>query len=225
MLPQLPGSWHRLLAEEFDKPYFHNLQQFLATEHQSQTIYPPKKNIFTALSFTPFENVKVLLLGQDPYPGKDQAHGLSFSVHPGVKLPGSLLNIYKELQDDVGFDIPNNGYLEPWARQGVLMLNVVLTVRAGEPNSHKEKGWETFTDAIVRKVNDMRSSIVFVLWGTFAQKKIPLIDTERHTIVQCAHPSMLTAHQGFLGCRPFSTINKALRAAGRSEINWQIPNI
>jgi uracil-DNA glycosylase len=225
MMPHLPASWRSLLSAELKRPYFRALQQFLATELQGHTIYPQEKDIFSALCFTHFDNVRVLLMGQDPYPSKGHAHGLSFSVLPGVKFPGSLINIFKELQEDVSFRIPNNGYLEPWARQGVLMLNSVLTVRAGEPNSHKDKGWEVFTDAIVKKVNDKNNSIVFVLWGTYAQKKIPLIDAGRHTIVRCAHPSMLTANEGFFGCRSFSAINEALRAKGEPEINWQIPDI
>ena len=225
MLPDIPKSWRSVLSEETSKPYFGNLQKFLAAEQQSYTIYPAEKDIFSALEFTPYENVNVLLLGQDPYPGKDQAHGLSFSVRPGIKVPGSLANIYKELRDDVGFRIPNNGYLEPWARQGILMLNAVLTVRAGQPNSHKGQGWETFTDTIIRKVNEKNSPVVFVLWGKYAQKKIELIDSNRHNIVPCAHPSGLAAHKGFFGCKPFSKINNALRASGKPEINWQIPDL
>jgi len=169
--------------------------------------------------------VSVLLLGQDPYHGEGQAHGLSFSVRPGVRVPGSLSNIYKELRDDVGFKIPNNGHLAPWAEQGVLLLNAVLTVRAGEPNSHKGKGWETFTDAVIRKVSEKAEPVVFVLWGKYAQKKVALIDAGRHAVVQCAHPSPLAARQGFFGCRPFSAVNKALKAAGRPEIDWQLPNL
>ncbi|HEX8144876.1 MAG TPA: uracil-DNA glycosylase [Pyrinomonadaceae bacterium] len=226
MLPEIPKSWRPLLKEELDKPYFKELQRFLDAEQQSHTIYPPEKDIFAALKFTPYESVNVLLLGQDPYPGKDNAHGLSFSVRPGIKPPPSLVNIYKELQSDIkGFRIPNNGYLEPWARQGVLLLNAVLTLRAGQPNSHKGKGWEIFTDTIIRKVNDKQSAVVFVLWGNYAQKKIKLIDNPLHTIVKCAHPAPLSASKGFFGCKPFSAINKALRAAGKPEIDWQIPDI
>jgi uracil-DNA glycosylase len=225
MLPQIPRSWRSLLSAELTKPYYRALQEILYHEQHCHTIFPPEKDIFSALSFTPFEDVRVLLMGQDPYPNKDHAHGLCFSVLPGVKPPGSLVNIFTELREDVGFRIPNNGYLAPWAHQGILMLNAVLTVRAGEPNSHKDKGWEVFTDAIVDTVNNKRDSIVFVLWGTYAQKKVPLIDARRHTIIRCAHPSMLTANEGFIGTKPFSAINKALRASGGTEINWQIPDL
>jgi uracil-DNA glycosylase len=225
MLPPLPPSWRRLLAEELDEPYFLKLRGFVESEQQSHTVYPPEKDIFTALKLTPYENVNVLLLGQDPYPGKNQAHGLCFSVRPGVKPPASLRNIYKELQADVGFRIPNNGYLVPWAQQGILMINAVMTVRAGAPNSHKGMGWENFTDAIISRVNERESSVVFVLWGAYAQKKIKLIDTSRHTIIKSAHPSPLAARSGFFGSRPFSAINRALRTAGKPEIDWQLPDI
>ena len=231
MLPELPASWRPQLAAELDKPYFRELEKFVAAEQQAYDIYPPAADIFAALKFTPYKNVNVLLLGQDPYPGVDrktkliQAHGLSFSVRPGVRPPASLVNMYKELQTDVkGFRMPNNGYLEPWARQGVLLLNAVLTVRAGQPNSHKGRGWETFTDTIIRKVNDKTSPVVFVLWGAYAQKKISLITNQQHTIVKCAHPSPLSARHGFFGCKPFSKINRALRAAGKAQIDWQIPD-
>jgi uracil-DNA glycosylase len=225
MFPPLPPSWRRLLAEELDKPYFLKLQQFLEKEQQSHAVYPPEHDIFNALKLAPYQNVNVLLLGQDPYPGKDQAHGLCFSVLPGVKTPASLRNMYKELQADVGFRIPNNGYLVPWAKQGILMINAVMTVRAGEINSHKGMGWENFTDAIISRVNERESRVVFVLWGAYAQKKIKLIDTDRHTIIKSAHPSPLSARNGFFGSRPFSAINQALRAAGKPEIDWQLPDI
>jgi uracil-DNA glycosylase len=225
MLPPLPSVWRRLLAEELEKPYFLKLQQFLEKEQRSHTVYPPEKDIFNALKLTPYQNVNVLLLGQDPYPGKNQAHGLCFSVLPGVKPPASLRNMYKELQSDVGFRIPNNGYLVPWAKQGILMINAVLTVRAGETNSHKGIGWETFTDAIISRVNERESRVVFVLWGAYAQKKIMLIDTDRHTIIKSAHPSPLSARNGFFGSKPFSAINKTLRAAGKPEIDWQLPDL
>jgi uracil-DNA glycosylase len=224
MLPPIPASWRPVLSEETRKPYFKELREFLAAEQQEHTIYPPEKDIFAAFRFTPYENVNVLLLGQDPYPGEGNAHGLSFSVRPGVKPPASLVNIFKELQRDVGFRIPNNGYLEPWARQGVLLLNAVLTVRAGEPNSHKGKGWEIFTDAVIRKVNEKESRVVFVLWGNYARKKKKLITGEQHAIVECAHPAPLSAKL-FFGCRPFSKINKYLREARKPEIDWQLPDI
>jgi uracil-DNA glycosylase len=225
MLSLLPPSWRPLLAQEFDQPYFRTLEQFVEKERATYSIYPPEKEIFTALRMTPYESVNVLLLGQDPYPGEGQAHGLSFSVRPGLKLPASLRNIYKELETDVGFRFPNNGYLAPWAKQGVLLLNAVLTVRAGEPNSHQGKGWEIFTDSIIRKINEKEDPVVFVLWGAYAQKKIVLLDTNKHTVIKSAHPSPLSARHGFFGSRPFSQINKALRAANKPEIEWQIPDL
>ncbi|MFH7025909.1 MAG: uracil-DNA glycosylase [Heteroscytonema crispum UTEX LB 1556] len=223
--PQLPNSWQTILAEEFDKPYFQKLQDFLAEERQSQTIFPPKEDVFSAFNLTPYENVNVFLLGQDPYHDDNQAHGLCFSVRPGIKPPPSLMNMFKELKEDVGFNIPNNGYLITWAKQGILMLNAVLTVRAHTPNSHKNKGWETFTDAVIDKVNQKTDPVVFVLWGGYAQKKLKLIDTNRHTVIQSAHPSPLSARNGFFGSKPFSTINSALRFFGKPEIDWQIPDI
>jgi uracil-DNA glycosylase len=224
MLPKLPSDWHPLLAQELDKPYFRNLRKFLKDEQQSHIIYPPEKDIFRALELTPYKEVNVLLLGQDPYPGANQAHGLCFSVRPGIKPPASLRNIFKELQTDVGFRIPNHGYLASWAEQGILMINAVLTVRAGEPNSHKGMGWENFTDTIISRVSERESPVVFVLWGAYAQKKIKLIDSDRHTIIKSAHPSPLSARNGFFGSRPFSAINKALRVAGKPEIDWQLPD-
>ena len=221
----LPGSWHSLLADELNRPYFHKLEQFVDQERQHYTIYPPEPEVFSALEITPYERVNVLLLGQDPYHDDNQAHGLCFSVRPGIKPPPSLVNIFIELHNDVGCRIPNNGYLVPWAKQGILMLNAVLTVRAHSPNSHKGKGWETFTDTIIRKVNEKDSPVVFVLWGNHAQKKLNLIDTNRHVIVQSAHPSPLSAKNGFFGSKPFSAINRALRDAGKPEIDWQIPDL
>ncbi len=222
---QIPTFWQTILAEELTKPYFQQLQNFLQQERESQTIFPPEEDVFSALKLTPYEQVNVFLLGQDPYHDDNQAHGLCFSVKPGIKPPPSLANIYKELQEDVGFKIPNNGYLVPWAKQGILMLNAVLTVRAHTPNSHKNKGWEKFTDAIITKVNQKQNPVIFVLWGTYAQKKIKLIDTEKHTIIQSAHPSPLSARRGFFGSKPFSSINSALRSFGKPEIDWQIPDI
>ncbi|HLZ58720.1 MAG TPA: uracil-DNA glycosylase [Ktedonosporobacter sp.] len=221
----LPASWQTHLAAEFDKPYFHKLAQFVDEERQHSTVFPPEQDVFNALRYTPYEKVNVLLLGQDPYHDDNQAHGLCFSVCPGIKPPPSLLNMFKELHNDVGFRIPNNGYLVPWAEQGMLLLNAVLTVRAHQANSHKNRGWETFTDAVIRQVNEKTEPVVFVLWGGYAQKKIKLIDTSRHTIIQSAHPSPLSAHNGFFGSKPFSAINNALRKAGKPEINWQIPDL
>jgi uracil-DNA glycosylase len=188
-------------------------------------VFPPEKDVFAALELTPYQNVNVLLLGQDPYHDDGQAHGLCFSVRPGIAPPPSLVNIFKELKNDVGFRIPNNGYLVHWAEQGMLMLNAVLTVRAHEPNSHKNKGWEVFTDTIIRAVNAKEDKVVFVLWGGYAQKKLGLIEDGRHTVVASAHPSPLSARSGFFGSKPFSRINAALREAGKPEIDWQIPDI
>ncbi|GAC1423144.1 MAG: uracil-DNA glycosylase [Ktedonobacteraceae bacterium] len=221
----LPPSWHHLLAQELEQPYFQVLQRFVDDERQHYTVFPPEQDVFNALELTPYEDVNVLLLGQDPYHDDNQAHGLCFSVRPGMKPPPSLVNMYKELHNDVGFRIPNNGYLVPWAQQGILMLNAVLTVRAHTANSHKNHGWEIFTDAIIRRVNAKESPVVFVLWGAYAQKKISLIDTTRHTIVQSAHPSPLSARNGFFGSKPFSAINQALRKAGKPQIDWQIPDL
>ncbi|AFY53359.1 Uracil-DNA glycosylase [Rivularia sp. PCC 7116] len=222
---QLPNSWKIALAEEFDKPYFKELQKFIEEERKSKVIYPPQEDVFATFELTPLEKVNVLILGQDPYHGENQAHGLCFSVKPGVKIPPSLVNIYKELKDDVGFDIPNHGYLVAWAKQGILMINAVLTVEAHTPNSHKNKGWETFTDAVICKVNQKEEPVIFVLWGGYAKKKLKLIDTNRHTVIQSAHPSPLSARNGFFGSKPFSKINSALRQAGKPEINFQLPLI
>jgi uracil-DNA glycosylase len=221
----IPASWQTLLNAEFEKPYFQKLQQFVDEERQNYSVFPPAQDVFSALNLTPYEHANVLLLGQDPYHDNNQAHGLCFSVRPGIKPPPSLVNIFKELHHDVDFRIPNNGYLVPWAQQGILMLNAVLTVRAHAANSHKNHGWETFTDAIISKVNAREDPVVFVLWGGYAQKKRNLIDTTRHKIVQSAHPSPLSAHNGFFGSRPFSAINNALREVGKPTIDWQLPDL
>ena len=221
MIPKIPASWRKHLDKEREKPYFAALENFVADEQEKYTVYPPPEKIFTALELTSFEDTRVLLLGQDPYIQKGQAHGLAFSVEDKTaRIPPSLRNIYKELKDDVAVTPPNHANLTDWAKQGILMLNVVLTVREGQSNSHKNKGWETFTDEIIRLVNQKEETVVFVLWGKLAQKKIPLIDAERHVIVQGAHPSPLA--RGFLGSRPFSKINQALKNAGRGEIDWRI---
>jgi uracil-DNA glycosylase len=218
-------TWRPVLLSETEKPYWKPLQQFVRDERTKYTIFPPDKEVFAALHLTPYEKVSVLILGQDPYHDDGQAHGLCFSVQPGITIPPSLQNIYKELRDDLGCQIPNNGCLTPWAEQGVLLLNAVLTVRAHQANSHQGKGWENFTDAIMRAVNDKSDRVVFVLWGAYARKKVPLIDPQRHIIIQSAHPSPLSASNGFFGSRPFSKINAALRAASKPEINWQIPDL
>lgn len=221
----ISSSWQTVLSAEFEKPYFQKLQDFLLAERQTQNIFPAAADVFSAFELTPYENVKVLVLGQDPYHDDNQAHGLCFSVNPGIKTPPSLVNIYKELRDDIGCKIPNNGYLVPWAEQGLLMLNAVLTVRAHTPNSHKNKGWETFTDAVISKVNQKPDPVIFILWGAYAQRKLNLIDTSRHPVIQSAHPSPLSARNGFFGSKPFSAINTALNSGGQPEINWQIPDL
>jgi uracil-DNA glycosylase len=218
-------TWRPVLIAETEKSYWKPLQQFVKDERKKYTVFPPDKDVFAALHLTPYEKVSVLILGQDPYHEVGQAHGLCFSVRPDVAIPPSLQNIYKELHDDLGCTIPNNGCLTPWAEQGVLLLNAVLTVRAHQANSHQGKGWETFTDAIIRAVNDKPDRVVFVLWGAYARKKAPLINAARHVIIQSAHPSPLSASNGFFGSRPFSKINAALREAGKPEIDWQIPEI
>lgn len=225
MEKNLPASWKERLAGEFEKPYFAKLAQFVDAERQTHAVFPPAKEVFSAFQLTPYENVNVFLLGQDPYHDDNQAHGLCFSVRPGIKPPPSLVNMFKELQSDVGLGIPNNGYLVPWAEQGMLMLNAVLTVRAHTPNSHKGQGWEIFTDEVIRQVNAKGSPVVFVLWGGYAQKKLNLIDTTLHTVIQSAHPSPLSARNGFFGSKPFSAINRALEANSKPPINWQLPNL
>lgn len=222
---KLPESWQEVVGAEFEKPYFRALMAFLDEERKKYTIYPRETEIFSALEYTPYPAVRVLILGQDPYHGPRQAHGCSFSVRPHVPLPPSLRNIYKELQDDVGATPPDHGCLVPWARQGVLLLNTVLTVRASQANSHKGKGWEQFTDAVFQAVNRLPTRVVFILWGASARQKAPLVDTSRHVIIQSAHPSPYSADYGFFGSRPFSKTNAALREAGLPEINWQLPNL
>jgi len=221
----IPASWQGVLADEVKQPYFQALQQFVAEERKTHTVFPPEGEVFTALRLTPYPAVSVFILGQDPYHDDNQAHGLAFSVRPGVTPPPSLKNIFKELHTDLGVRIPNNGYLAPWAEQGVLLLNAVLTVRAHTPNSHKDHGWETFTDAVLRAVAARPDPVVFVLWGAYARKKVRLIDSSRHIILESAHPSPLSARSGFFGSRPFSKINAALRSVGKPEIQWQLPDL
>ena len=217
----LGNDWDELLKDEFKKEYYINLREFLKEEYSTRVIYPNMYNIFDALKHTSYKDTKVLILGQDPY----QAHGLAFSVQPGVKTPPSLLNMYKELKDDLGCFIPNNGYLIPWADQGVLLLNTALTVRAGEANSHQNKGWEIFTDEIIKKLNEREDPVIFVLWGGNARKKKSLINNKKHYILEAAHPSPLSAYRGFFGCKHFSKINDILIKLGKTPIDWQIPNI
>ena len=221
---QLEPAWKQRLAGEFDHPYMQSLKQFLVTQYQARkTIYPLGSEYFAALNLTPFDNVKVVILGQDPYHGPNQAHGLSFSVRPGVPPPPSLVNIYKELRDDVGFVIPSHGYLAPWARQGVLLLNSVLTVEDGKAGSHRNRGWEGFTDKVIQLLNDGKNGVVFMLWGSYAQEKGKFIDTKRHLVLKAVHPSPLSAYRGFLGCRHFSKANEYLRTNGVAPIDWNLP--
>lgn len=221
----LPESWRPHLAAEFEKPYMADLQKFLDDEYASQTIYPPINEVFSAFSLTSFEDVRVLVFGQDPYHGPGEAHGLSFSVKPGIKVPPSLRNMYKELGTDVGCTRPNNGYLVPWAQQGVMMLNAVLTVRHKSPNSHQKHGWEKFTDAVIKAISAREEPVVFVLWGGKAKKKLKLVDATRHHVITSAHPSPLSARYGFFGSKPFSKTNAKLTEWGKPTINWQIPNL
>ena len=225
MQVNIPESWHAHLDHELQEPYFQKLAQFVDEERAQYAVYPPEPEVFAALELAPYERVRVLLLGQDPYHDNNQAHGLCFSVRPGVKPQPSLVNIYKELRTDEDCQIPNNGYLVPWARQGVLMLNAVLTVREHTPNSHKNHGWERFTDTIIRSLSEKEQRVVFILWGAYAQKKRALIDTSRHAIIEAAHPSPLSARNGFFGSKSFSRVNQALREAGEEEIDWQIPDL
>ena len=226
MLPLIPQGWRPLLEEEARKSYYRELDVFLEDElADGQVILPAREDIFMALASTPYDSVRVLLVGQDPYPTPAHAHGLCFSVQPDVRpLPQSLRNVYRELHDDVGCRIPNNGYLEPWARQGVLLLNTVLTVRAGHANSHQGRGWELFTDRIIELVAAKQTRVVFVLWGRQAQKKRVLITQSHHTVVATAHPSPLSVRK-FYGCRCFSQINRDLVEAGMVPIDWQIPDV
>ena len=221
----LGNDWDELLVDEFKKPYYLELREFLKEEYRTKVIYPNMYNIFEALKHTSYKDTKVLILGQDPYHGENQAHGLAFSVQPNVAIPPSLLNMYKELKNDIGCFIPNNGYLIPWADQGVLLLNTALTVRAHEANSHKGKGWEVFTDRIIKLLNDRNDPVIFVLWGANARKKKELIDSSRHYILEAPHPSPLSASRGFFGCKHFSKINEILISIGKTPIDWQINNI
>lgn len=218
------NDWAAELEQEFTKPYFVELQAFLENEYRTQTVYPDKRDICNALHYTSLADTKVVILGQDPYHGPGQAHGLSFSVQEGIRTPPSLQNMFKELRDDVGCSIPDHGHLLHWAQQGVLLLNTVLTVRAHEANSHKDKGWETFTDSVIKAVNRKDEPVVFLLWGSHAQKKTKLITNERHMRIQSPHPSPLSAHRGFFGSKPFSRANAFLREHGLREIDWQINN-
>ena len=222
---QIEASWKAVLKEEFNKEYFQQLRAFLLQEKAAgQPIFPPGKLIFNAFDATPFDRVKVVILGQDPYHGDGQAHGLCFSVMPGVAVPASLRNIYKELQEDpdISFNIPGHGYLQSWAEQGVLMINSILTVRAHQAASHQGKGWESFTDAVIHHLNEQREGLVFLLWGSYAQRKGAVLDKSKHLVLQSPHPSPLSAYRGFFGCRHFSQTNQYLQSKGKEMIEWQV---
>ena len=220
----LPNSWMPVVGDELCKAYFHALRQFLVTERAHHQVYPPEERVFSAFDLTPCDSVRVVILGQDPYHDVGQAHGLAFSVLPGVKLAASLRNIFKELHADLGCAVPKHGCLIAWAKQGVLLLNAVLTVRAHEPNSHRRQGWETFTDAVIAALGKRTDPIIFVCWGNHAQTKKKLVDTDRHLVLESAHPSPLSAHNGFFGSKPFSKINAKLREWGKPDLDWRIPD-
>ncbi|BFM07630.1 uracil-DNA glycosylase [Halioxenophilus aromaticivorans] len=220
---QLSESWLRVLSNEFEQPYMKQLRAFFAQEKsQGKIIYPPGKDMFNALNATDFENVSVVIIGQDPYHGPNQAHGLCFSVQHGVPTPPSLLNIYKELQSDLGMAIPQHGNLQHWAEQGVLLLNATLSVEAGNAGSHQKKGWEEFTDQIIHAINEQRENVVFLLWGSYAQKKGAFIDQDKHCVLKAPHPSPLSAHRGFLGCKHFSQTNAYLQNHNKRPIDWSV---
>lgn len=224
-MQKIGNDWDELLKDEFDKDYYKKLHDFLREEYKSHTIHPDMNDIFNALKWTSYKNTKVVIFGQDPYHGEGQAHGLSFSVKPGIKTPPSLVNIYKELKDELGCYIPNNGYLEKWARQGVLLLNASLTVRDGLADSHKNKGWEQFTGRIAELLNEREESAIFMLWGNNAKAKMKTITNPQHVILTAAHPSPLSANRGFFGCGHFKMANKILEREDRGVIDWQIENI
>lgn len=220
--PKIEGSWKSILSEQFRADYFAVLKKFLLSEKQKHAVYPPGNKIFAAFDFTPFDEVKVVILGQDPYHGPGQAHGLCFSVPEGVPKPPSLLNIFKEIHDDLGIPVPVSGNLEKWAKQGVLLINATLTVRASQAGSHQGKGWEKFTDEVIKAISDQKENVVFLLWGNYAQAKESIIDTGKHHVLKAPHPSPLSASRGFFGCRHFSQTNILLTNAGKQAINWSI---
>jgi uracil-DNA glycosylase len=223
--PQIHESWKEPLSDEFQKSYFIKLKEFLIEEKKQHRIYPPGAAIFHAFNQTPLSKVKVVIIGQDPYHGTGQAHGLCFSVPFGIKVPPSLVNIFKEIRDDLGIAIPNHGNLDYWAMQGVLLLNATLTVRAHQAGSHQGKGWETFTDNVIKTLSETKKDLVFLLWGKYAQNKGSIIDTDRHHILKAPHPSPFSAHSGFFGCRHFSKANKILEEKGLTAIDWRIPDV
>jgi uracil-DNA glycosylase len=217
---KIEDSWKSRLSEEFHRPYFEELTAFVKTAYQTQTVYPPGKEIFRAFDCCCFDDVKVVILGQDPYHGAGQANGLCFSVRDGIRMPPSLLNIFKEIQADLGKPIPRSGDLERWAHQGVLLLNATLTVQSGTPGSHQNKGWEKFTDAVIKKISDEKEHVVFLLWGAYAQKKGEVINRDKHMVLMSAHPSPFSADRGFFGCKHFSKANQYLKSKGLKEIEW-----
>ena len=217
---KIDESWKQLLNEEFKKEYFIKLVDFVKSEYQKHTIYPPGKNIFSAFDYCKFDDLKVVILGQDPYHGPDQANGLCFSVNDGIKKPPSLVNIFKEINADIGSPMPESGNLEPWAKQGILLINATLTVRANQAGSHQNKGWELFTDAVIKLISDKKEGIVFILWGSYAQKKGAVIEQHKHCILKSAHPSPLSAYNGFFGNKHFSKTNEYLKKISKSPINW-----
>jgi uracil-DNA glycosylase len=223
MTIEIKNDWPLYLENEFNAPYMVELQAWLEDKYKVETVYPEKEHIFNALNYTSYEQTKVVILGQDPYHGPQQAHGLSFSVQPGIKIPPSLKNIYKELEADVGAPIPDHGSLVSWARQGVLLLNAVLTVEKGQPNSHQGMGWERFTDAVIAVMNEREKPVVFMLWGKYAQEKAGAIDTDKHLVISSAHPSPFAARKGFFGSKPFSRANAFLENTGSEPIDWNIP--
>ncbi|MEW5844861.1 MAG: uracil-DNA glycosylase [Bacteroidota bacterium] len=222
MKPQIEESWKKVLYDEFNKEYFVKLKEFLIDEKKKYTVYPPGSQIFAAFNHTPFDSVKVVILGQDPYHGPGQAHGLCFSVPKGIPAPPSLQNIFKEINSDLGLPIPNHGNLEKWAKQGVLLLNATLTVRANQAGSHQNKGWETFTDAAIKALSDYHKGLVFILWGNYAQAKAQIIDINKHFILTAPHPSPLSANRGFFGCKHFSRTNRLLTSIGKEPIDWSL---
>lgn len=215
-------TWKELIQTESQKEYYQNLMKFLDQEYKNKTIYPPRKQLFTCFEVCPYDNVKVVILGQDPYHGENQAHGLCFSVQKGTKIPPSLRNIYKELKEDLGIDAPSHGYLMDWANQGVFLLNAVMSVEAGKAGSHQNQGWEKFTDTVIQKINERKDGVVFLLWGNWAISKAKLITNPQHVILTSAHPSPLSASRGFLGSKPFSKVNIALEKMGHTPIDWSI---
>lgn len=219
------NDWQSILKDEFDQDYYQTIRQFLITEYRTKTIYPDMHDIFNAFHYTAYKDIKVVILGQDPYHGPNQAHGLSFSVKPGIAPPPSLVNIFKELTSDLNCYLPNNGHLKKWADQGVLLLNTALTVVAGQANSHRNQGWETFTDKVITLLNERHDPIVFILWGNNALSKVDLITNPNHYIIKAPHPSPLSAYRGFFGSRPFSKVNNFLSSIGKTPIDWQIENL